>query len=139
MLALAFYAPFAVASPLVVRCSATAPFRDTYLSVRIDIVLPSKLDKRLAVEMPDGRHQVVPDTPQVGTGTVEVTEHLGDAENSHRDEFIVTRLPGPDNSLIGFYVVNSYVETIRADLWEEGKPFVYLDTYNNEVLRGSCE
>ena len=76
---------------------------------------------------------------KVGIGTIQINEQMGAAKSSHRHKFIVTRLPGNGNSLIGFYVTGPYVNSIRADLWKKGKPFIYFDSYNNEVIKGHCE
>ena len=130
----------AVANSLVVRCSAETHWWGETINIQIDIVLPEKADKIVAIGDNKGKDFVFPDimTP-VGLGSVEIIEKFGNTKQSHRHIFIVTRLPDESNSLIGFYLVNSYVNTIRADLWKNPKTFIYFDTYNNEVLHGKCQ
>lgn len=129
----------ATASPLVVQCLARASWATQTIKVIVEIALPQEANMLLQVSTRDGKIAAVPDGTLVGLGTIQVTEALGQAEESHRHEFLVTRMPDEKNSLVGFYLTNSYVNSIRADLWEKEKRFLYFDTYNNEVLRGECQ
>ena len=68
-----------------------------------------------------------------------VTEQLGNSTSSNRHDFIVTQMPDEENSLIGFFLVGSNVNSIRVDLWKKDKPFIYFDSYNNEIIKGNSE
>jgi len=132
----------AFASPLTVRCSAETTWGNQTIQVLIDIALPDKADQHLFVADHDGKNMLVPDISSVGMGKIEISERLyvgSEHRHSHRHSFIVTRMPNDQRSLVGFYVVGTYVNSISAELWKEEKAFVYFDSYHNEVLRGKCE
>jgi len=126
------------ATPVVVQCSAEKPFGNQIMHVQIDIALPKNTDKFVWTADKDGAALHVSDTTPVGIGSIDITEILGEAKESHRHDFVVTRMPSDNNSMVGFYLTNSYVNSIRVELWKKTKAFVYFDTYNNEVLRGTC-
>lgn len=128
------------ASPLTVRCSAKASFGNMPIEVQIDIALPEKINKyiKYVFVSRDGKEVEVIEEISVGIGAIEITENAGGGKESHRHKFIVTRMPSDVNSLIGFYTINQYVNSIRVEWWEKTKTFIYFDTYNNEVLRGTC-
>jgi hypothetical protein len=73
-------------------------------------------------------------TDLIGEGFIEVTYGIY-SEKRHR--FIISTR-GEGNSLVGIYFHNNYIYTLRAALWEEGKPFVFLDTFRDRVIRGNC-
>lgn len=129
------------ANPLTVRCQGSTKLWGKTIKVKIEIVLPDKIDKTLVTYLPENKSidQLQLYGTKVGIGTIQINEQMGATKSSHRHKFIVTRLPSDDNSLIGFYVTGPYVNSIRANLWEKGKPFIYFDSYNNEVIKGHCE
>lgn len=127
------------ASPLIVRCSANQTWGNKDISIEINIALPDTTDNYLAILDRSGEYNALNNYDTVGVGKLEVTETVGKASQSRRHDFVVTRMPSNSNSLIGFYVRYSYVNSIRVDLWQKNKPFIYFDTFNNEILRGTCE
>jgi len=126
------------AVPVVVQCSGEKPFGNQIMHVKIDIVLPKKTDKFVWIADKDGTDLHLSDTTPVGVGSIEITEILGGTKESHRHDLVVTRMPSDNNSMVGFYLTNSYINSVRVELWKKTKAFIYFDTYNNEVLRGAC-
>jgi hypothetical protein len=108
------------------------------IDVEIEIALPAERDKAVSIYSLKTKEPEILNSLSVGIGTIQVIEQLGDSKSSHRHQFIVTRLPDDENSLIGFFLVDSYVYAIRADLWKKNKSFLYFDSFNNEVVRGTC-
>jgi hypothetical protein len=128
-----------IASPLVVRCSSKVKMGNYTIKVRIDITLPAEKDMNfLLCTLDKSDINLIDETTFVGIGEIEITEILKPAERSHRHKFIVTRMPSKVNSLVGFYVTDTYVNSIRVELWQEKKTFIYFDTVLNEVLKGEC-
>ncbi len=126
------------AGPLTIRCSGFGLWGDQKVKVQIEIVLPEKKDRGVMLWSKEKQKaEIVIPIVAVGLGTIQINEQLGEAKSSHRHQFFVTRLPDNENSLIGFYFSNSYVNTIRVDLWKKDMPFTYFDTYNNEIIQGT--
>ena len=140
---LCFLISNANASPLIVRCLGSSTIWGNTVKIKIEITLPDKLDQVLTTSSLKDKNTELLQQPSpytsVGMGTIQIIEQIGSQKSSHRHKFIVTRLPDSYNSLIGFYVTGPYVNSIRADLWKKGKPFIYFDSYNNEIIKGHCE
>ncbi len=114
------------AGPLTVRCSGQPMWAEQVVAVQIEIALPIEKRQVVSIYTPDRQTWDFPDLTPVGVGAIQIAEQMGDANSSHRHKFIVTRFPDEKSSLAGFYLINSYVNFIRADLWEKDKPFIYL-------------
>jgi hypothetical protein len=114
------------AGPLTVRCYGHRPWGDQIIEIEIEMVIPDKRDHVVSLYSPEKKNTEIPNITPVGISTIQISEKLGDSKSSHRHQFVVSRLPDERNSLIGFYLINSYVNAIRADIWKEGKPFLYL-------------
>jgi hypothetical protein len=126
------------ASPLVVRCTATKPWgKNDTLHIQIDIALPEELDQFVFVVSEDGSPVDILDGAPVGMGSIEITERVGLASESHRHKFIVMRMPDDGNRLlVGYYAGDAYVNVLRADLDQR---FMHFNTFLNEVITGRCE
>jgi hypothetical protein len=131
-------------APLVVRCigESTTTWEDLAakeIQMRIDVVIPEKLDRLMTMLSEKGEHLGLVDPWPVGVGDIEITLSLRGQSQSSRHKFIVTRMPDSANALIGFYKTNAYIQTLRADLWEKAKPFVFFDALNKQVVSGHCQ
>jgi hypothetical protein len=132
------------AAPLVVRCTGdhTTTWGDMGnqgIQTHIDVVIPEKLDQLMTLLSEKGEQLGLADPWPVGVGDIEVKLSIGNQSQSSRHKFIVTRMPDSANALIGFYKMSSYIQTLRADLWEKDKPFVFFDALNKQVVSGHCQ
>jgi len=140
ILYLCFFIPYQLeAGPLTVRCSGQSSWGGQEVNILIEIAMPEKNDRILSFLSPTSQDPNLPGDAMVGIGSIQINEQMGDAKYSRRHPFIVTRFPDDNNSLIGFYLIKQYVYVIRADLWKKDKPFIYFDSYNNDVIKGNCE
>ena len=67
---------------------------------------------------------------------IEISESGG---RSRRFDFVQTGDPGSGTSLIGFFIDRGYPVTLRADLWDEAKPFTVHHTFYKKPILGFCE
>ena len=132
--------------PLVVRCMGEnmSTWGDSFsqdIQTRIDVVIPETLDRHLTTSSRKGEllDFVDPWPVGVGIGEIEITLSLGDYySTSSRSKFIVTQIPDSEHALIGFYKMDSDIQTLRAELWKKDKPFVFFDVTHIRVVSGHC-
>jgi hypothetical protein len=131
--------------PLVVRCmgeniSTLGDASAQGFQTHLDIVVPETLDRLLATASREGANLGPVDPWLIGLGEIEITVSLGEQHSLFKRTFIVTQIPTPiDSTLVGFYKINSYIQTLQADLWKQGKPFVLFDARNKQVVAGHCQ
>ena len=121
----------------IVRCKGETHWGGLVSPVRIDVVLPESRDLLVILSDREAKLvEIVTGGQRVGNGTIEVK--YGDREPT-RFSFVMTGSPDKRNSLVGFYVGGNYPMVLRADLWAEGKPFTFYNSWENELIKGRCE
>jgi hypothetical protein len=119
----------------ILRCEVRnyGPFGD----IRVDIVVPDAFDLSLSARSKDGTtHDFV--AMDVGVGLVEIGAPKFIKPMRHK--FIVTRQGSEANSLLGFFIDETYITVIRVDTWEKGKPIYLYDPYlPDKVVTGLCQ
>ncbi|MBE4048791.1 hypothetical protein HJ124_22985 [Vibrio parahaemolyticus] len=75
---------------------------------------------------------------EVTKGTLQFTYKSG---NKKEHELIVTRMPGGGNSLVGYYINQGYITSVKVDLWEDTKPIYMHDTglLADKIMVGNCK
>ena len=75
---------------------------------------------------------------EVTKGSIQISFESG---NKREYDFIATRLPGGGNSLVGYYMNQGYVTSVKADLWDDNKPIYLHDTgaIDDKLMSGNCK
>jgi hypothetical protein len=128
-----------LASGEMFRCRGEIERTGQQYPIRIDIVAPEKLSLVPTLSTPQGEFEYLISGRRVGKGILEISiispkvTSLPDQHN-----LIVTRKPSTENSLVGFFLNNGYVHSIRVDCRKKGCPFFYYDPFWNEFVQGTC-
>jgi hypothetical protein len=129
----------------MIRCKGEYTCLNTEKAkIRIDIVLPEKLDMVLTLsDFPSGEPKAIVRNRMVGKGIIEI---LWDKRTTPDiNELIVTQLPDSNFSLYGFFMDYHVPVTIRIDLLElpNGKKanrFFLFEPYRmDQAIQGECE
>ena len=118
----------------VLRCKGEYTVLEGKYPIELDIVLPEsyRLSAWITTFSGESKGIVI---PYLGEGIIEVDKSI-----TKRFKFFVTRQPDDSqNSLVGFYYEESYIQTVRVDTWKEGKPFFFYETFLNQFITGNCE
>lgn len=126
----------------IVRCHAQVPFGNVLIEHSYEIVLPDDGSRGFVAHLSEGGdvQEIISSTR--GLGIIEVRARS--ATKATRHDFVLLQRPLPSGwSLIGFYfsgVGSQHPTVVRADLWDNSKPFFVYDTFvPNEVGKGKCE
>lgn len=102
----------------------------------LDILIPERLEVFEVLTTKDGKYKKQIRSGFAGEGVIEIKKKNQKKES---EVFVVTQLPGNGYSLIGYYIWANHPQVLRADLWDKGKPFNLYDSYNNLLIKGTCE
>lgn len=118
----------------VLRCKGEFTSIETKYPIQLDIVLPESYRLSAWITTFSGEPKGIV-IPRLGEGIIEV-----DTGFTKRFKFFVTRQPDDsENSLVGFYYEESYIQTVRVDIWKKDKPFFYYESFRNQLITGNCE
>jgi hypothetical protein len=136
-----FLLHYSAAHAEIIRCNATTKWAGSDVIYRLDILVGNEKDNAFVALADD--EKVTDVLSSVRKGIAEVTvEVAGGFRKPERFTLVQTQNPKPDGwSLIGFFLDQGNVTVVRADLWDEGKPFYLYDTYfsGKSIAIGSCE
>jgi len=107
-------------------------------NIRLDIVLPEKLDLNLAIVNEKKEILSTVNGQPVGKGIIEIYWDF----NKKREKFdlIVTNMFASDSSIRGFFLNGTMPSVIRVDLFDENKSFYFYETWSQERgSQGQCE
>jgi hypothetical protein len=135
--------PASAASEILV-CHVVEVFPEGRIEHQLTIVPPEQRNQVLSTVDRDTYRTTKVLQTNVGVGTIEVKTKVGTAApTARRFDFVQTRKPDGENSLIGFYVdFGGHVTVVRADTWAEGRPFYwYRAEFSKEgaYRSGSCQ
>ena len=127
----------------VLSCAGTVERAGAEVTVQVRISRPEAHDRMLAlVDRSRGMAQQVV-RPQVGEGTIEITESVrGVARSTQRYPFIELRSPDSPAGmpLIGvFFAGDLNPAVLRADLWDTPMRFTIGSARDARVVSGQCQ
>jgi hypothetical protein len=112
------------------QCSGDVTWSGMPTKVRVDIVLPDRLDAIASLPSSQGSAKQVP----VGRGQITIRETTGNHSQSRNFDLYVTSL---DTGIItGFFVEGILMYVVR--LSPRAKVFSYFDTFREQVISGTC-
>ncbi len=115
----------------VLRCKGSVEWGKMDVQVKLDIVLPEKVDAVAAFPAIQGQEQMLP----VGRGRIDVQESYDDQPVEKRTyDLFVTSL---DTGIVtGFIVSGNQIYVLR--LSPRAKSFSYFDSFLERLVVGSC-
>jgi len=75
---------------------------------------------------------------EVTKGSIQLTYKSG---RKSEYDLIVTRLPGGGSSLIGYYIDQGHITSVKVNLWDDNKP-IYMHTtdfFVDKIMEGNCQ
>jgi hypothetical protein len=112
------------------QCRSDVTWGGMTTRVRIEILLPEKLDAIAAFPSRQGSAKQVP----VGRGQISIREITGDYSQSRNFDLYVTSL---DTGIItGVFVEGTLIYVIRFS--PRAKVFSYFDTFREQLISGTC-
>ncbi len=120
------------------------------ISVYIDVVIPDANVEEYVLTLADKESRkskilitpksVIAPIPLVRKSFIEITESLdkGGKHKSIRYDYIITKMPDSNNSLVGFvYGVDPWI--LKVDTWKKNKPFTFFQTGSDNLIQGECK
>jgi hypothetical protein len=118
---------------------------DKRITVYINVVIPDDNAEEYVLTLADKENwkfkSLIRPSPLVKKTFIEIAQSLdkGGRHKSERYDFIVTKMPDNNNSLVGF--VYGYTPWIlKVDTWIENKPFKFFQTGGSDhLIQGECK
>lgn len=116
---------------------------DKRITVYIDVVVPDDNAEEYVLTLADKKNgqfkSFLKHNPIVKKTFIEISKSIdkGRKQKSERYEYIVTKMPDNNNSLVGFvYGYEPWI--LKVDTWMENKPFSFFQTGFDHLIQGEC-
>ena len=120
---------------------------DKRITYYIDIVIPADNAEEYLFTLADknsGKFKsFLQHNPIVRKTFIDVSSSLykdkgGKRQQSERYEYIITKMPDNNNSLVGFvYGYEPWI--LKIDTWKKNKPFLFFKTGCDDLIQGECK
>ena len=114
------------------------------ITIYIDVAIPDKGAEGYVLALTDKNtgdfKELLSPTPLVKKSFIAISKSLdkGGKQKPERYDFIITKMPDKNNSLVGFvYGFSPWI--LKVDTWKENKPFILFQTGFDDLIQGECK